>query len=124
MLNFDKYENDKEKPKLETKNCPQCNFRMMRAGLKYTPKYCPDCGFHYEPYYNEKKAEFEIKRKEYVEEDKRLFNEFKRDALDYVGLLNHEKADRIFDKAWEKGHSGGLHEVFMNLEDLAELFED
>ena len=57
-------------------------------------------------------------------ETKRLEDQFKHDALDDVGLLNHPKADKIYAKAWEDGHASGLHEVYQELCDLAELFLD
>ena len=49
---------------------------------------------------------------------------FRADALEYCGLTDHPKADKIYSYAWEKGHSAGYGEVLMHLEELAELFED
>lgn len=47
--------------------------------------------------------------------------EFKRLAISYVGLQNHPKADKVFAKAWDEGHSSGYMEVLNYLEDLADL---
>lgn len=47
---------------------------------------------------------------------------FKTEALDDVGLLNNSKADKIFNKAWNDGHSMGLREVYIELCKLSELF--
>jgi len=52
----------------------------------------------------------------------RLREEFKHDALDEFGLLNHPKADKIFAYAWEQGHSAGYSEVYNYLSELSDLF--
>ena len=67
--------------------------------------------------YKEKLAKFNKRTRE-------LEDQFKHDALDDVGLLGHPKADKIYNKAWEDGHASGLHEVYQELCDLAELFLD
>jgi len=36
---------------------------------------------------------------------------FKADLLEENGLTSHPKADKLFDMAWEDGHSSGLEEV-------------
>ena len=59
----------------------------------------------------------------YRENKSKIYNQFKHDALDDVGLLGHPKADIIYSKAWDRGHSSGLPEVLLHLEDLAELFD-
>lgn len=64
------------------------------------------------------------KNKEYQKEDYRIYNLFKEDALKEVGLLNHPKADKIYNKAWNDGHAYGYGEVLTHLENLAELFID
>jgi hypothetical protein len=51
----------------------------------------------------------------------RLCLEFKRDALEDLGITDNPKADLLFDKAWEKGHSSGFREVYDHLNDLVEL---
>lgn len=48
---------------------------------------------------------------------------FRNDALEYVGLSNNPKADKIYSKAYDRGHSSGCHEVLNELQDLAELFD-
>lgn len=56
---------------------------------------------------------------------------FKKDALQAVGLLRtgkpgaweHRMADRVFDLAWEYGHSAGYNEILIYLIDLAELVQ-
>lgn len=62
------------------------------------------------------------RQKELYEADmQRRLDEFKADALEKAGLTGHPKADKVYHKAWEMGHSSGLHEVAHYLMDLAEL---
>ena len=61
-------------------------------------------------------------RTKYNDEDNRIYEMFKQDALKDVGLHNHPKADKIFSYAWEKGHSGGYNDVWCVLCDISELF--
>ena len=60
--------------------------------------------------------------KEYRAESKRLNDLFTHDALKDVGLKNHPNKDKIFDYAWERGHSCGLEEIYIELCELADLF--
>lgn len=46
---------------------------------------------------------------------------FKEAALEEVGLSDHPKADKVFEKAWRDGHSSGYAEVFGELQELSEL---
>jgi hypothetical protein len=50
-------------------------------------------------------------------------NQFRDDALSELGLKNHPKADVLFSKAWDLGHSSGFHEVWYYLQDLSELLK-
>ena len=49
------------------------------------------------------------------------YEQFKIDALDEVGLTGHPKAEEFWTKAYDKGHSYGMSEVFNQLEDMADL---
>ncbi len=60
----------------------------------------------------------------YCEEDLRLFNLFKADAIREAGLEGHPKAHKAFALAWRDGHAEGTRAVFYHLEDLAELLKD
>jgi hypothetical protein len=59
--------------------------------------------------------------RQYDENTSKLEGDFKRDALEDVGLTGHPKADKAFQKAWEDGHSDGLYRVHAELEELADL---
>ena len=60
--------------------------------------------------------------KHYREENKRLQDEFRNDLIEHYGMTGHPKADKIFNKAWDMGCSGGLQDVKYYFEDLVELF--
>lgn len=46
---------------------------------------------------------------------------FKAALSEHYGTGHREIDDRVYDKAWQEGHSSGLHEVEVHYEDLAEL---
>jgi len=62
--------------------------------------------------------------KHYQEENLRLQEEFRRDLIAEYGATDHPKANKIFDKAWDMGISGGLQEVEFCFQDLIGLFKD
>jgi len=62
--------------------------------------------------------------KHYQEENLRLQNEFRRDLIKKYDMSNHPKANKLFDKAWDMGCSGGLEEVEYCFCDLLELFQE
>jgi hypothetical protein len=53
----------------------------------------------------------------------RLDNEFKADLLADLGITNHPKADLLYSKAYEMGHSSGRSEVYNYALDLVELIQ-
>ncbi len=57
----------------------------------------------------------------YIEDSRRLEEEFKKDALQYVELSDHPKAEKTYAMAWDYGHSAGYSEVMNYLVDLADL---
>jgi len=58
---------------------------------------------------------------EYRAERTRLEEEFKIDALEFVGMLDDGAGEIIFKKAWEEGHAGGYSEVLAELERLVDF---
>lgn len=60
-------------------------------------------------------------KKAWGEDEARLLQQFKFDALEEVGLLGHPKAEKAFSYAWQQGHSAGYHEVYSYLSDIAEI---
>jgi hypothetical protein len=62
--------------------------------------------------------------KHYQEEVKRLQDEFCEDLIVKYKMSHHSKANKLFNKAWDMGCSGGLEEVEYYFQDLVELFRD
>lgn len=62
--------------------------------------------------------------KHYIEVQDRLKNEFREDLIAEYGMSNHPKANKIFDKAWELGHSKGYDHVEYYFQDFVDLFQD
>ncbi len=61
--------------------------------------------------------------KHYYEEQDKLKNEFQTDLIAEYNMVNHPKANRIFDKAWELGKRNP-EEVEYYFQDLVELFNE
>ncbi len=57
----------------------------------------------------------------YIYDVAKLENQFKIDALEEVGLTNHQRADKAFYYAWCDGHGSGLNEVLICLKKYADL---
>lgn len=70
----------------------------------------------------------------YISDVGRLEIQFRSDAFVELNLLKldadgnevykHPKADLLWSKAWDRGHSMGLSEVWFDLTDLSELLSD
>lgn len=81
--------------------------------------FCPDClKKENERLFNSEAIREKIMGKYY---DK-FPEKFKADALDYVGLSNQPKADKIYSQAWDRGHSSGYGEVLNELCVISEIF--
>ena len=49
---------------------------------------------------------------------------FRRNLEDEFGVIGNPKADQLFAKAYERGHSGGFREVYHEYADLVELISE
>jgi hypothetical protein len=61
--------------------------------------------------------------KAYHEDCTRLSAEFRADVLADLGITDHPKADLLFSKAYDMGHSSGFSEVYSYAQDLVELIQ-
>lgn len=102
--------------KYPKKECKKCGMFFTKS-----EKYCSSCGNNIQKEfgielekYNKQK---DIYNKEYTEKSK----EFENDAIEYVGLKGHPKADKAYRFAYEQGHSSGYNEILNWLEEIAEL---
>jgi hypothetical protein len=57
-------------------------------------------------------------------ENARLHTEFKEDIFEEFGVQNHPKRERVFELAWDRGHSSGFFEVYLVFEELVELIKE
>lgn len=64
---------------------------------------------------------FTIEHNKYYESKRELEKQFKVDLADELGLTGHPKFDKLFEIAWDRGHSDGYQEVYYEAEKLAEL---
>ena len=60
-------------------------------------------------------------RKEYHQRHKDVNNEFKAALEEEYGTKGNPKADKLWEKAWEMGHSNGFYEVEGCYDELSEL---
>jgi hypothetical protein len=67
---------------------------------------------------------YKEQRTKYNVESARLHTEFKEDIFDEFGVQNHPKRERVFEMAWDRGHSSGFSEVYLVFEELVELIKD
>lgn len=62
--------------------------------------------------------------KHYQEETIRLQEEFRKDLIEKYNMSNHQKTNKLFNKAWEYGSDSGLWDVEDYFVSLIELFEE
>lgn len=60
-------------------------------------------------------------RRLYRDREAEIVCDFKRDLEAEFKTKGHPKADKLFDKAWEEGHSNSLQEVHKRYQELVEL---
>jgi hypothetical protein len=71
--------------------------------------------------YEQALLDYKESRARYNEESGRLYSLFRSDVEEANDMKGHPKADLLWSKAWEHGHSGGYGEVLSHYEDLVEL---
>lgn len=71
--------------------------------------------------YNEEMIEFKKELQSWYEAKDALHAQFKQDLLKTLDIANHEKADKLFDMAWEERHDEGLEAVYEYAYKLAEF---
>lgn len=64
---------------------------------------------------------WESEKEAYRQDEQRLMALFKVEALAEAGLTDHPRAEVVWDKAWNRGHSEGLESVMYELNELAEV---
>lgn len=65
--------------------------------------------------------EYRQAQKDYRQGEHEARNRFKEDLFKDLEIADHPKREKIWDKAWEEGHSTGLHDVYHEAEEIVEL---
>ena len=60
---------------------------------------------------------------EYRNEENRLYEAFKHDLFEEYGVKDNPKRDKLFNLAWEEGHSSGYYEVENYFSELVDLIK-
>lgn len=55
--------------------------------------------------------------------EQEVYDKFKNDLFADLGIADNPRRHVLFDKAWERGHSSGLQEIYNVACDLVELIE-
>jgi len=87
-------------------------YQNIRDG-KYVVKDVP-----YVPYGEDKE-----KHMAWRKEEGRLIDLFYADVKEELGITDNPKADKLMSKAWDKGHSGGLWDVYIEAQDMVDLIK-
>jgi hypothetical protein len=56
-------------------------------------------------------------------EEGRLIKLFEQDLAEEYGVADNPKRSKLFDTAWQLGHSNGLHDVACHYDELVELIK-
>jgi hypothetical protein len=113
-MNFSKYQNTLPYPEKPVAPRPSGPFTKLTydEALEYAEAV---------KVYKAEMIKWEVASENYRKESLLIQYQFEREAIEEAGLAGHPKAEKVFAKAWERGHSSGYEEVFNVLEDLAEL---
>lgn len=71
-------------------------------------------------------ADYEIQQSKNREQSRKLTLVLEDFIKDQSGLLDYvpkDKQDKVWNYAWQQGHSSGYNEVYNYLQELVELFE-
>lgn len=125
-LRLDKYKVVYEAP-IPTIFACECgkhfNASVMRPD-KYFPRHCENCGIEIRQKIEDLIDRKKEQRKKNMQLENEMDEKFKRDALKYVRLTGHPKADKAYALAWQEGHSSGYSEVLSYLLRIAEVLKD
>jgi|APSaa5957512622_1039677.scaffolds.fasta_scaffold28480_2 hypothetical protein len=123
MLDLDKYA---PPPSPVKPTCPEAyrivaysssdiQVRYTGAGKHYSHEIAEQCEAEYRAWLQARRA--------IRQENSDIRMTFKADLLESLSLTDHPKAQRLWEMAWDHGHSAGLSEVVDWAETLAELVQ-
>lgn len=62
-------------------------------------------------------------RRDYENKIHEIRNDFRDELLAKHQVTNHPKANQVWEKSWDRGHSSGFSEVEIIFDDLVELIK-
>lgn len=111
------YKNKLEYPVKPPKRCIKCKTIIYE-----TWRVCPICETKLN--YPSLLIDYRIELEKYNNETKRLNEMFKIDLFEEYGIENYPKKEKVFEYAWDRGHSSGFSEVEIYFEELVQLLPD
>lgn len=99
------------------------NFSKIKEFDDFVEQTYKETSYEYKDWKDYKAGleKYRIAKEAYREDQNLKEEQFRQDALEECGLLNHPKALKAYSFAWEHGHSAGLYEIFYWLTEIADL---
>jgi len=93
---------------------------FRKAAVTLTPDELANFGATKTAYDAEVEAHKTAKAAYYADAS-RLHDEYRKDMAEYNGLTGHPKESKVYDLAWDHGHSSGIAEVANYYSEYADL---
>lgn len=65
--------------------------------------------------------EYNDKREAYREEEKKLYEQFKKDLFEEYGVTNNPKVEKAYELAYSYGHSNGYNDIECYFSEFVDL---
>lgn len=109
-------------PKKPVPVCAKCGFNLAHIAYKTKDvNFCSNCGTKVN--YEDRMKKWKQEKRKWRERCNAIHEHFKKDLFEYLDITNHPKREKLFELAWEYGHSNGLNSVVDYAEELVELLE-
>ena len=112
------------KPKKPDAKCVNGHkFNSFLSNFEKIPKFCSECGIPVRDDYITKIEAWKREVSEWVKKCREIDEMFKNDLFEYLNIKDNPKRNKLFNLAWEYGHSDGLRLVVNYAEELSELLD-
>lgn len=111
-MDYSKYKN--------TVTIPNKPYRPVHPGVAASAQEYRDYADKLEAYEKEMKPYREAKQS-HQDKEVELYEAFRTDALEEAGLTGHPAADRAYSYAYDRGRSGGMNDIMVFLNEIAEV---
>lgn len=124
-MNLDKYKNNMPHPKYPVRpKMPRQPEGSHALRLDRITQYTKELEKYTEQLivFGDENEKYNAELKVYNEHDMKLLDQFWVDAFEDIGIpMTHPKASVLKSISWQKGHAGGLSDVWTNFVDLSEF---